>query len=105
MRRILMIIVILLGCLTTATADHITGGEVYYKFVGLSPGGLYDYDVTVRIFMRCNSGRQFQNPATFSIFHKNTSNRYKDFDVFLDHVQTISETNDDPCIIHPPTVC
>ena len=54
MNRIALVIGILLGCVTSATADHITGGEVYYKFVGTN-GGLYDYDVTVRIFMRCNS--------------------------------------------------
>ena len=105
MNRIGLIIGILLGCVTTATADHITGGEVYYKLVGTNGGGLYDYDVTVRIFMRCNSGRRFQNPATFSVFHKGTGARYRDYDIFLDHIQTISETSDDPCIINPPTVC
>jgi gliding motility-associated-like protein len=105
MNRIALIIGLLLGCITSARADHITGGEVYYKFVGINGGGLYDYDVTVRIFMRCNSGRQFQNPTTFSLFHKGSGDRYKDYDVFLDHIQTISETSDDPCIINPPTVC
>ena len=90
MNRIVLLIGILLGCVTSATADHITGGEVYYKFVGTNGGGLYDYDVTVRIFMRCNSGRQFQNPATISIFHKGTNARYKDYDVFLDHIETLS---------------
>jgi gliding motility-associated-like protein len=105
MNRLLLLIGILLGCVTSATADHITGGEVYYKFVGTNGGGLYDYDVTVRIFMRCNSGRQFQNPATFSIFHKASGARYKDYDVFVDHIQTLSETSDDPCITNPPTVC
>jgi gliding motility-associated-like protein len=104
MNRIALVIGILLGCVTSATADHITGGEVYYKFVGTN-GGLYDYDVTVRIFMRCNSGRQFQNPATFSVFNKGTGSRYRDYDVFLDRIQTLSETSDDPCIINPPTVC
>ena len=104
MNRIVLIIGLMLGCMSTATADHITGGEVFYKFVGMN-GGLYEYDVTVRIFMRCNSGRQFQNPAIFSIFHKNTSSRYRDFEVFLDRIETLSETSNDPCIINPPTVC
>ena len=89
MNRIVLIIGILLGCVTNATADHITGGEVYYKFVGINGGGLYDYDVTVRIFMRCNSGRQFQNPAAFSVFHKGSGDRYRDYEVFLDNIQTI----------------
>ena len=105
MNRIVLIIGILLGCVTNATADHITGGEVYYKFVGINGGGLYDYDVTVRIFMRCNSGRQFQNPAAFSVFHKGSGDRYRDYEVFLDNIQTISETSDDPCITNPPTIC
>jgi gliding motility-associated-like protein len=105
MNRLVLIIGLLLGCVTSATADHITGGEVYYKFVGTNGFGQNEYDVTVRIFMRCNSGRQFQNPATFSVFDKSDGSRYKDYDVFLDHIQTLSETSNDPCINNPPTVC
>jgi gliding motility-associated-like protein len=55
--------------------------------------------------MRCNSGRQFQNPAVFSVFHSGSRSRYKDYNVTLDHVETLSETSNDPCITNPPTVC
>jgi gliding motility-associated-like protein len=105
MNRLVLIIGILLGCVLHASADHITGGEVYYRFVGINGGGLNEYDVTVRIFMRCNSGRQFNNPTSISIFHKNTGARLQDYEVFLSHVETLSETSNDPCIINPPTVC
>lgn len=105
MNRLGLILGLLLTCSFPVFADHITGGEVYYKFVGLSPGGIYDYNVTVRIFMRCNSGRQFVNPAIFSLFYANTSAKYRDYDVRLDHVERLSETSNDPCIVNPPTVC
>lgn len=104
MNRILLITGLLMGCVLNASADHITGGEMFYKFVGMS-NGLNEYDVTVRIFMRCSSGRQFNNPTIFSVFYKDSGIRYKDYSVSLGTVQTLSETSDDPCIINPPTVC
>lgn len=104
MYRSVMILVLLVGSCLTALADHITGGEIYYKFVGLN-SGLYEYDVSVRIFMRCNSGRQFVNPAAFSIFYASTSVKYRDYNVRLDRVETLSEKSNDPCIVNPPTVC
>ncbi|MBL7698627.1 MAG: gliding motility-associated C-terminal domain-containing protein [Chitinophagaceae bacterium] len=104
MNRILLITVLMLGCVMNAVADHITGGEMFYKFTGMS-NGRYEYDVTVRIFMRCNSGRQFNNPTVFSVFYKNTGSRFQDYSVNLNRVEELSQVSDDPCIINPPTVC
>lgn len=104
MNRIVLIAGLLFGCVLNASADHITGGELFYRFVGMS-NGLYDYDVTARIFMRCNSGRQFNNPTIFSIFDKNSGGRIRDYSVNLDRVETLTEVSNDPCIINPPTVC
>ncbi len=104
MNRPVLILIFLLGCVLNASADHITGGEMFYKFTGTS-NGLYEYDVTVRIFMRCNSGRQFNNPTIFTAFNKTSNARYRDYSVALSRVDFLSETSDDPCIINPPTVC
>jgi gliding motility-associated-like protein len=105
MNRLVLILGMMLGCSYSALADHITGGEVFYTFVGIAPNGSYEYAVTARIFMRCSSGRQFQNPAIFSLFYKNSTTRFENFNAQLDHIETISETSNDPCIINPPTVC
>ena len=85
-------------------ADHITGGEMSYRYIGLS-GGNHAYQVTLRLLMRCNSGRQFPNPIRISIFDKGTYSRLQDLSVALGGQTTISLNNNDPCISNPPTVC
>jgi gliding motility-associated-like protein len=87
-----------------AKADHITGGEMYYSYNGLS-NGENSYTVTLKLFMRCNSGRQFPNPAIISVFDKLSFERIRDVSIALSTRNTISITDSDPCISNPPTVC
>src|SRR5688572_7706493 len=103
MKKIFLIL--LLVTLTFfAKADHITGGEMFYTYNGLS-GGASSYTITLKLFMRCNSGRQFPNPAVISVFNKLSFERINDVSVSLSSQQTISITDSDPCITDPPTVC
>ena len=87
-----------------AKADHITGGEMYYTYNGIS-NGENNYTVTLKLFMRCNSGRQFPDPAVISVFDKLNFDRIRDVSVPLSSRKTISITDSDPCISDPPTVC
>jgi len=87
-----------------ANADHITGGEMFYTYNGLS-GGVSSYTVTLKLFMRCNSGRQFPDPAVISVFNKLSFERFTDISVPLSRRETISITDSDPCITDHPTVC
>lgn len=87
-----------------AKADHITGGEMYYTYNGIS-NGQNNYTVTLKLFMRCNSGRQFPDPAVISVFDKLSFERISDVSIALSNRNTISITNSDPCISDPPTVC
>lgn len=87
-----------------ARSSHITGGEMFYRVTGFS-NGYYTYNVTLKLFQRCNSGRQFPNPAIISIFDKGTGNRITDLNVALLRTENISITNPDPCISNPPAVC
>ena len=87
-----------------AKADHITGGEMFYTYNGLT-GGQSSYTVTLKLFMRCNSGRQFPNPAVVSVFNKLSFERFSDFSVSLSREEMISIVDSDPCITDPPTVC
>jgi gliding motility-associated-like protein len=95
---------LLLTCFSPiARASHITGGEMSYVYLG-PYGSQYQYGVTLKLYMRCNSGRVFPDPAIISIFDKNTT-RVKDVEVPLGQSETISLTNNDPCISDPPSVC
>jgi gliding motility-associated-like protein len=103
MRKLLL--VLLTGLISfSASADHITGGEMFYSYSGFS-NGLHNYTVTLKLFMRCNSGRQFPDPAIVSIFDKGNFSRVQNVSVAISQRETIAITNPDPCISNPPQVC
>ena len=104
MKRLFPVFFLLLVVSQTARASHITGGEMYYTYVGFS-NGLYQYSVTLKLFQRCNSGRQFPNPAIVSVFDKTNNARVVDMVVSMANSETISITDPDPCITNPPAVC
>jgi gliding motility-associated-like protein len=87
-----------------ATASHITGGEMYYTYRGFN-NGMHTYDVTFRLLQRCNSGRQFPNPAIISVFDRANGTRIIDMSVVMSNMTNIAITTPDPCITNPPTVC
>lgn len=85
-------------------ASHITGGEMYYTFIGVS-NGMYQYNVTLKLFQRCNSGRQFPNPTIISVFDKTNTIRINDIAASISNQENISITDPNPCITNPPVVC
>ncbi|MBO9658002.1 MAG: gliding motility-associated C-terminal domain-containing protein [Chitinophagaceae bacterium] len=95
-----LFILLLTAYSVLARADHITGGEMYYTYVGTNT-----YNVTLKLFMRCNSGRNFPDPAVMSVFDKTTNQRFEDISVRITNRETISLINNDPCITNPPQVC
>ncbi|MEO5984843.1 MAG: hypothetical protein ABIP80_05020, partial [Ferruginibacter sp.] len=95
---------LLLTCISSAKADHITGGEMYYTSQP-APNGAITYSITLKLFMRCNSGREFNNPAIVSVFNRTTNARESNINVLLASRQTISLSDAGPCISNPPQVC
>ncbi len=77
---------------------------MYYTFTGMN-NGMNQYNVTLKLFQRCGSGRQFPNPTIISIFDKGTGARMNDLNVPISAQETIQITNPDPCITNPPAVC
>lgn len=55
--------------------------------------------------MRCNSGRQFNNPAVVSIFNRVTHARVTNISVPLSNEENISLSDAGPCVTNPPVVC
>ena len=105
MKRVATYLLFFLSFSLFAKADHITGGQMSYSFIGISSDGLYQYNVFFRVFMRCNSGRQFNNPTIVSIFNKAGNERVADITVPLTSSETLSLNNSNPCITDPPVVC
>jgi len=104
MKRSVFAVLLLIVVPVTARASHITGGEMFYRFTGIN-NGQYQYEVTLKLFQRCNSGRVFPNPTIISIFDRTNNTRITDLNVPLGDIQTISITEPDPCITNPPDVC
>ena len=104
MKRLCLVSILLISLSFSGRASHITGGEMYYTFVGVN-NGIYQYNVTLKLFQRCGSGRQFNNPTIISIFDKTNNSRIGDLSVPINNITNISITNPDPCITNPPTVC
>ena len=77
---------------------------MFYTYNGVV-NGQHSYSVTLKLYQRCNSGRQFPNPTIVSIFDKTNGSRYMDVTVPLNTINTISISNPDPCITNPPDVC
>ncbi len=88
----------------TSRAEHITGGEMFYTYNGTS-GNLHSYTVTLKLFMRCGSGRQFPDPAIITVFSRDVNFVIRDIRPSKTREETISLANDNPCITNPPTVC
>ena len=55
--------------------------------------------------MRCNSGREFNNPAVISIFDRATNTRVSNINVALTSQRTIGLSDAGPCVTNPPVVC
>ncbi|MBK9938734.1 MAG: gliding motility-associated C-terminal domain-containing protein [Chitinophagaceae bacterium] len=104
MKRLCLVSILLISLSFSGRASHITGGEMYYTFAGVN-NGIYQYNVTLKLFQRCGSGRQFNNPTIISIFDKTNNSRIGDLSVPINNITNISITNPDPCITNPPTVC
>jgi gliding motility-associated-like protein len=95
---------LLLLCGFWARAEHITGGEMFYTFTGMS-NGLYHYRGTIKLFKNCYSNRPLANPAIVSVFDKTTGARVMDITAPLANTDNISLTNPNKCITNPPDVC
>ncbi len=104
MKRLITISLFCFVFSLTSMASHITGGEMYYTLTGVN-GNVYTYSVTLKLFQRCNSGRQFPNPAIISVFDKTNLARMFDLNVQIASTENIAITNPDPCITNPPSVC
>ncbi|MGI8601200.1 MAG: gliding motility-associated C-terminal domain-containing protein [Chitinophagaceae bacterium] len=104
MLKKLTILFLVLSLCFAAKADHITGGQMFYTYTG-SSGGLHQYNFTLQFYMRCNSGRQFNNPTTIIVYDRGNGNMVSTLTVPLSSSETIGIQNHNRCITNPPEVC
>ena len=113
MKRIAFTI-FLLQTFLTSFAAHISGGEMYYKYLGPGAGGTLRYEITLRLFRECfptNNGgggtiAPMPSEVSISIFDNLNDARLSDNIVQSDasSYQTITKI-DLSCIENAPIIC
>jgi len=104
-----LLVILFICCAVPSFARHITGGEIFYEYMG--PGataGTSKYKITLKLFRDCFSGGAALDPTvSIGIFDKlsNVAVNGSPFAVSLDHIQEIQKNKNVPCVINPPQVC
>ena len=107
MKRLLPILILLL-CVHAATARHIKGGEISYKYVGPGANNTDRYILTLRLFLDCAaSGAQLDNEVNIAVYvnGSNAAAPGSPFTLPLTGDQFINLSNPNPCIQNPSPVC
>ena len=90
----------------TMLAEHITGGEMFYTFTGISSTGEYQYRVTLKLFRNCgNVGAQLDPAAAIAIFNKLNGAMVWNQSIVLTRSEELRLSTPGPCITNAPSVC
>ncbi len=100
-KRILFFqIVIIISFYYQASATHIVGGEMNYKFLGNDK-----YEIRLTVYRDCYVGvPPFDNPATVGIFNRNNQ-LLQTLQMTYRGLDTLPPTINDPCMIPPLDFC
>ncbi len=89
----------------TLLAEHITGGEMYYTFLGMS-GGQYKYQVTLKLYRDCfSAGAQLDASAAIGIFNRSTNTLVYNELIARTKTERLQLGTPGPCITNAPIVC
>ena len=114
MKKFISIILVLICCNLSMKAGHISGGEMYYRYIGPGSGTNRIYEVTLRLFRDCvpqqNTGgvglAELPIEVALGVFINGSNTTFiDDIRVRQSSRQDISLQNPYTCIINPPSVC
>lgn len=104
MKRIILILTSLLFS-KLLFAEHITGGEMYYSFMGIE-NGEYKYHVTLKLYRDCfSAGAQLDPAAAIAIFVKGTNTMVWSNSVTRTRTEQLNLQDPGACITNAPAVC
>lgn len=105
MKKISLLILIVC-CTLVSFANHITGGKMYYKYLGKSTNGDCRYHVTLNLYRDCySSGAPLDDDAAIGVFANSTHYLISNFTQHISKIDVLEITDPDPCITNPPQVC
>ncbi|MGZ8557001.1 MAG: PKD domain-containing protein [Chitinophagaceae bacterium] len=105
MKRFLLIITTLFLS-TTLLAEHITGGEMYYRFVGIDNDGKYQYFVTLKLYRDCfSAGAQLDASAAIGVYNRSTNQLVYNQLIPRTKIERLQLGSPGACITNAPVVC
>jgi gliding motility-associated-like protein len=107
MKRSTLLFILSVGLAFCAKANHITGGEIFYKLQSQS-GNNYTYTVTLKLYRdHFSTGAQLDDAASIAIFNRLTGAMVWDNDhtpITRSFVEFLDLISPGPCINNPPAV-
>jgi gliding motility-associated-like protein len=105
MKRFIVILTSLLFS-KALLAEHITGGEMFYSYMGFS-NGQHQYHITLKLYRDCfSAGAQLDANAGIAIFNKSTNAiAWQGMVPMSGGPQQLQLGFPGPCITNPPQVC
>lgn len=98
------LLILTLGLVLAANANHITGGEIFYRLTGQS-GGNYTYAVTLKLYRdHFSTGAQLDDVAPIGIFDRLTGKTIWTRTVLRTSIEFLDLLSPGPCINNPPPV-
>ena len=102
-----LILFVCLCMVAPATAAHLKGGWIQYKYIG--PGAAANssrYEITVRQYMDCGStSDQRDNIIYLGVFNSKTGALVNNISIPRSGTDNPNKTTFSPCISSPPQVC
>ena len=104
MKKTLLLLLILFSLINRSSANHITGGTIYYERID-KVGNNYTYRVTLLLYRDHNStGAQLDNTAYISVFNRLTGAPVVNNSVPITSTEQLHLLNPNPCINNPPDI-
>ncbi len=105
--RFVIFILFLFLSRSAAHANHIAGGELSYKYLGVGTvPGTGQYSITLKLFRQCSSsGAQLDAQANITIYRVGMSTFETNLQVPISGPDVLRLTTPGPCIVNPPEVC
>ncbi len=100
-------LILFLALSITAKAAHITGGEMFYDFLGVTANGNLRYNVTLRLFRdnNCFSCADMPNSVSIGVYNNDNGTLITGYRVVArTGFQTLTPSGFPNCITNPPNL-
>lgn len=89
-----------------ARADHISGGEIIYEYLGKGSGEALKYKISLKLYLDCVTGRELiDGEAYIAVYESGNIYPVKELVIPLTRNEQVVMSQTLKCISNPPNVC